>query len=107
MDKFYPEVGTKLYLWTPCNDSWVAMIRKPYTVIGKEKRKVLIQRCKLIFNGVRYYDTLPDEIQEDPQGQVRKLSWAPKKCRWQVDENRSGYPEVAVFGEWDYQPYLN
>lgn len=107
MEKFIPEVGTKLYLWTPCNNGMVAMVRNPYTVIGSKKGKVLIQSCKLIFNGPRYYDTLADDIQEDPNGQVRELNWAPKKGCWQVDEYHTGYPQVAVFGKWDYQPYLD
>lgn len=107
MEKFIPEIGTKLYMYTPCNDMWVSDVRKPYTVVGYAGGKVLVQACKLIFNGPRYYDTLPDRIEENPNGEVVALSWAGKKHRWQYNKYHDNCPEVAVFGEWDYQPYLN
>ena len=72
--KFYPEVGTKLYLSQRTGDYYVDMVKIPYTVIGTVSGKLLVQECQLIFNGPRYYDTLPDEIKEDPNGKVLALS---------------------------------
>ena len=46
-------------------------------------------------------------IEEDPEGEVLELSWAPKKGVWQIDKYHTGYPEFAFFGEWDFKPYLN
>ena len=72
--KFYPEVGTKLYLSQRTGDYYVDMVKIPYTVIGTVSGKLLVQECQLIFNGPRYFDTLPDEIKEDPNGKGRALS---------------------------------
>ena len=105
--KFYPEVGTKLYLSQRTGDYYVDMVKTPYTVIGVVSGKLLVQECQLIFNGPRYYDTLPDEIKEDPNGRVLALSWAPKKGCWQIDKHQTGYPSIAFFNEWRYFPYLN
>ena len=106
-EKFIPKIGTKLYLHQRTGDAWVDMCKYPYTVIGYDRGKVLIQQCKLIFNGPRYYDTLASAILEDPHGEILALSWAPKKGQWQIDKYKTGYPEIAVFGSWEYQPYLN
>ena len=105
--KFYPEVGTKLYLSQRTGDYFVDMVKYPYTVVGTSHGKLLIRSCKLIFNSTRYFDTLADDIQEDPDGEIITLSWAPKKGMWQYDKYQTGYPEYAYFGEWKFQPYLN
>ena len=106
-EKFYPEVGTKLYLSQRTGDYYVDMVKIPYTVIGTVSGKLLVQECQLIFNGPRYFDTLPDEIKEDPNGKVLALSWAPKKGCWQIDKHKTGYPSIAFFNGWKYEPYLN
>ena len=106
-EKFYPEVGTKLYLSQRTGDYYVDMVKIPYTVIGVVSGKLLVQECQLIFNGPRYFDTLPDEIKEDPNGKVLALSWAPKKGCWQIDKHKTGYPSIAFFNGWKYEPYLN
>ena len=106
-EKFFPEVGTHLYLSQITGDGWVDMVKRPYTVIRVDKKHVYIQGCKLVFNGPRYYDTLPDDIKEDINGEVLVLNWAPKKHMWQVDKYNTGYPSYAYFGEWCYSPYLN
>ena len=105
--KFYPEVGTKLYLSQRTGNYYVDMVKTPYTVIGVSSGKVLVQECQLIFNGPRYYDTIADDIKADPNGEVLTLSWAPKKERWQIDKYKTGYPSVAFFGAWEPQPYLD
>ena len=72
--KFYPEVGTKLYLSQRTGNYYVDMVKTPYTVIGVSSGKVLVQECQLVFNGPRYYDTIADDIKADPNGEVLTLS---------------------------------
>ena len=50
------------------------------------------------------YIKLTDEIEEDPYGEIKTLHWNSKKGRW---EGNTYCRDIAVFGEWDYQPYLN
>ena len=40
--KFYPEVGTKLYLSQRTGNYYVDMVKTPYTVIGVASGKVLV-----------------------------------------------------------------
>lgn len=107
-EKHIPVVGEKLYLYTPCNNYWVAMVRNPYTVetVNKTGSAVVIRAARPIFYGPQYYDTLPDKIVDDPNGKHLTLRWSEKKKRWQ-ESPAGSYPRVAVFGAWDYQPYLD
>lgn len=98
--------GDKLYLYTDCNLWTVRMVHKPYTVTEVKGNIAKIREAKLVFHGIRYFDTLPDEIVPDPYGKEQKLRWNAKKNRWQVTPKKYG-PEVAVFGRYDYQPYLD
>ena len=107
IEKYYPKVGDHLYLSQKTGNYYVDIVKRPYTVIGVSKSKITIQSAKLIFNGPQYYDTLPDDITEDTEGEILTLSWAPKKGRWQNDEYKTGYPSIAFFGRWEYFPYLN
>lgn len=104
--KHVPEVGEKLYIWTPCSDYYVSMIRKPFTVESVNKNTMVIRAAKPIFLGPVYFDTLPDTIVDDPNGKRLTFRWSEKKQRWQ-ESPASSYPRVASFGYWDYQPYLN
>lgn len=108
--KYIPTIGEKLYLSQHTGNYWVDSVRNPYTVIDVNDKEVTIQECKLIFNGIRYFDTLPDEILEDPNGEIKKLKWsnAKKHTGWiYKDYPGDNYPEIAHFGMWDYAPYLN
>ena len=107
-EKHIPVVGEKLYLYTPCNNYWVSMVRNPFTVetINKNKTAVVIRAARPVFYGPVYFNTLPDTIVDDPTGKTMTLRWSEKKHRWQ-ESPAGSYPRVAVFGEWDYQPYLN
>lgn len=127
MEKYYPKIGTPLYLYQQTGDSWVDEVKTPYTVIGVtiKGHKLLIQECKLIapvyhcvgnpyldrpdLEGQRvfFYDTVAESIEPDPNGQILELNWAPKKGRWQIDRYKTGYPEIAEFGEYKHQPYRN
>lgn len=130
MEKFYPEVGTKLYLQQRTGSYYVDAVKTPYTVIGKGKGgKLLVQSCKYTwpvfeadpkwdesekeyyarFVGTRcmFYDTIPEKIEPDISGDIIALSWSSKKGRWQYDRFKTGYPQIAVFGEYVYFPYLD
>lgn len=106
--KHIPEIGEKLYIYTPCSDMWVSMVRKPFTVesVNKTGTVCVIRAARPVFYGPQYYDTLPDTIVDDPDGKRLKFRWSEKKQRWQ-ESPADSYPRVAVFGGWDYQPYLN
>lgn len=104
MDKFLPKVGDKLYLRQDTGNEWIDMVHKPYTVVKVSEDVIVVQECKLIFYGTRYYDTLPDEIEEDPYGETKILHWDCKKGYW---KGNNYCRDIAVFGRWDYQPYLN
>lgn len=106
MSKYVPKVGDKLYLSSSTNNYWVDSVRDPYTVIEVKGNICMVQECKLIFKGIRYFDTLPDRIEEDKNGRVKKLRWSSKKERWQ-ETPAGSYPQIAHFGSWDYAPYLN
>ena len=106
MSKHIPTVGEHLYTYTPCSDYWVSSVRNPYTVASVNGNTCTIRAARPVFYGVRYYDTLPDEIVDNPDGKLKTLRWSEKKQRWQ-ESPAGSYPEVAVFGEWDFAPYLN
>ena len=82
--KFYPEVGTPLYLSQCTGNYFVDMVKHPYTVVGKANGKLLIQECELVFNGPRYYDTVADEIKPDPTGEILELNWAPRNLNIRI-----------------------
>lgn len=107
MEKYLPKVNDKLYIRQKTDNYWVDSVKRPYTVIEVNDNTVIIQACKLIFNGPAYYDTLPDKIEADPNGKTMKLRWSDKKQRWQESPTRGSYPYIAVFGSWEFEPYLN
>lgn len=125
MPKVYPNIGDKLYLKQVNSSYYCNLVKRPYTVVKIEGGHVYVQACKLIapvyhcsdhphnsqpeLEGKRvfFYDTVAEKIEEDPNGEIEKLSWSPKKQRWQVDRYKTGYPEVAFFGKWEHFPYLD
>lgn len=104
--KYEPKIGDKLYTYSPSTGYWCSMVRDPWTVVEVKGNTCTVQACKLLFRGPRYYNSLPYAICEDPEGKLLKLRWSEKKQRWQ-ESPATSYPRVAVFGGWDYQPYLN
>lgn len=107
-EKFIPKVGEQLYLSQRTGKYWVDMVKRPYTVIKVSPREVHVQACKLLFVGPRYFDSIADVIQEDREGEILVLHWAPKKGRWQrALYSGDPYPLFAFFGHWEHQPYLN
>lgn len=104
--KHIPIVGEKLYTYTPCNAYYVRAVRNPFTVESVRGDTIIVRAARPVFLGVRYFDTLPDYIEDDPDGERKKFRWSEKKQRWQ-ESPAGSYPEVAVFGGWDYFPYLD
>lgn len=104
--KHVPVVGEKLYTYTPCNMYYVRAVRNPYTVASVKGDTIIIREARPVFLGPRYFNTLADYIEDDPNGRTKKFRWSEKKQRWQ-ESPAGSYPEVAVFGEWDYFPYLD
>ena len=125
MEKYYPKVGTPLYLHQRTGNCFVDDVKRPYTVIAVSKQHVVIQGCKLIapiyhccgnpyldrpdLEGQRvfFYDTVAESIEPDPEGEILELNWAPKKGCWQIDTYKTGYPQIAKFGKYEHFPYLN
>lgn len=105
-EKHNPTVGEHLYIYTPCSNCWVSEVRNPYTVESVKGNTIVIRSARPVFYGAVYYDTLPDTIVDDPDGRKLTFRWSEKKQRWQ-ESPAGSYPRVAVFGEWDYAPYLN
>ena len=98
--KEYPKVGTKLYI----ENVWTGS-KLPYTVDHIEGGSVYVREAKLIFNGERYYDTMPDKIVDNPNGELIKLVWSNKDSEWRPVG--SGRDYSVTFGSWEYEPYLN
>ena len=107
-EKYYPQIGDKLYLSQRTGDEWVDMVKHPYTVIDVKKTAIVVQACKMTFPTKRYYDTMPTKIEPDPFGEMKVLHWAPTAGKWQAKRDPDDiYPEFAFFGEYEYYPYLN
>ena len=125
MEKYYPEVGTELFLSQRTGNFYVDMVKRPYTVVGQRGGKLLVQECKLTapvyhcvgnpaldrpdLEGQRvwFYNTVAEKIEPNPEGEILELSWAPKKGKWQIDPYQTGYPLIATFGKYEHQPYLD
>lgn len=105
--KFFPKIGDELYLQPNTGDYWADAVKRPYTVIDVRSNVVVVQACTCIFNGPQFFDSLPEKIIPNENGLVLELHWAPKKQVWQIDRFKTGYPDIAHFGKYEYFPYLN
>ena len=106
MSKHIPAINEHLYIYQPCSSYYVAAVRNPYTVESVKGNTMTIRAARPVFNGPCYYDSLPDTIVDDPAGRRLTFRWSDKKQRWQ-ESPAGSYPRVAVFGQWDYYPYLD
>ena len=100
--KFFPAPGSPLTLINSYNGA-----EYPYTVVGRAPQgRLLVRQCQLIFNGDRFYDTLPDAILPGRPGfeGTVELSWQPKSRMW---AEQGKYGKVAVFGKAEYYPNMN
>lgn len=127
MEKYLPHVGEQLYLSQRTGNFYIDFTKRPYTVIEVSNSEVKVQECKLIypifkydpktmsdyykeFDGKRvcFYDTIAESIEENPEGRILTLRWAPKHQRWQHTSCAGDrYPLIAFFGKWEHQPYLD
>ncbi len=125
MEKTNIKVGDKLYLRQFTGDSFVDMVKRPYTVVKVTKGRVKVQSCKFIWpeyhccgdpytdcpdlegKRVQFYNSLPEIIEEDLNGELVDLTWHSKKGMWGTKGRDREYPEYAIFGKWEYMPYLN
>ena len=106
-DKYIPKVGEELYLYSNTGDYWCDIVKTPYTVIEVNKTSVVIQEAKLIFNGPRYFDSYPDKIIPDENGEKLTLQWSKKHNKWYVDKYGIGSYSYAKFGKYEFTPYMN
>lgn len=124
-EKTFPNVGDKCYLRQFTGSYYIDAVRHPYTVIEVTPTRVVVQECKLIapvyhctgnpymdrpdLEGQRvfFYDTVAEEILPDPAGQTKDLTWHPKRGLWGTPGPESSYPQFAIIGEYDHQPYLD
>lgn len=105
--KYIPKVGEHLYTYRPdTGNYYIGIVKDPWTVLSVRGNECIVQEARCIFYGDRYYDTLADDIVEDPHGRIMKLRWNERKQRWQ-ESPAGSYPKVAVFGEYAYYPYLD
>ena len=81
--KYVPTVGEKCYIYTPCNRYYVNAVHDPYTVESVNGNTMVLRAARPVFLGPRYYNTLPDYIEDDPNGKRMKFRWSEKKQRWQ------------------------
>lgn len=125
MDRYIPKVGEHLYLTQFTGNGMVDMVKSPFTVIESGPKKVKIQECKLIWpvyhctgnpkmdmpeyegKRVAFYNTVAESIEEDPNGRIEELTWHSHRKMWGTKGRDSDYPEYAIFGRWEHQPYLD
>lgn len=121
MEKYIPKIGEQLYLQCHNGSEYGNLVKTPYTVVAVGKSKIKVQSCdyiwpvydghwgreELIGERCQFYDTIPEVILPDPDGEIIELHWAPKKGKWQYDPYKTGYPEIAHFGKYEYYPYLD
>lgn len=125
-EKTFPKVGDQLYLRQFTGSHYIDMVKRPYTVINVENNKVTIQSCELIYpvfhydpdrmseyykeyDGKRvcFYDTVAESIIPDPNGRIEYLTWHSKKGLWGTKGSDKDYPQYAIFGKYEHQPYLD
>lgn len=124
-EKIFPKVGDKCYLRQFTGSYYVDSVKRPYTVIDVTPTKVVVQECKLIapvyhctgnpymdrpdLEGQRvfFYDTVAEEILPDPNGQIKELTWHHKRGLWGTPGPESSYPQFAIIGKYEHQPYLD
>ena len=81
MSKHIPTVGEHLYMES------VLGSRIPYTVEDVKGNVATIRQARCIFNGARYFNTLADDIVDDPYGAHMRVRWSEKKQIWQQSSN--------------------
>lgn len=118
--------GQELYLRQFTGSYYIDIVKRPYTVIQINRDSILVQRAKLIypifkynsetmdeyykqFDGERvcFYDTVAESIEPNPRGEIIKLVYHPKRDMFGTPGSDRNYPEYAIFGKYEHQPYLD
>lgn len=128
-EKYLPKVGEQLYLRQFTGRYYVDIVKRPYTVIEVTPTKVVVQAAQLIYpifkedpnwteeqreyympmvgKRICFFNTVAESIEPDPNGRTEKLTWHAKRSMWGTLGADSSYPEYAVFGKYEHQPYLD
>lgn len=79
--KHNPIIGEHLYIYTPCNMYYVQAVRDPFTVesVSANGNTITIRAARPVFCGPRYYDTMPDRIEDDPNG--KRITFCVKESK--------------------------
>ena len=98
--KWFPPAGTRLTIVRPTGSAM------PYTVVGRGANGTLeIRRCRLVFDGPHYYDTVADRIEPGDLGDPQTLlTWKRKGETWGEGGKARSH---VVWGKWFHQPYLD
>lgn len=126
VEKTLPNIGDELYLRQFTGRYYVDIVKRPYTLIAVTPTKVTVQEAQLIypvfkydpssmsdyykqFDGQRvaFYDTVAEFIVPDPTGRIQELVWHSKRGLWGTPGPDSSYPEYAIIGKYEHQPYLD
>lgn len=118
--------GDQLYLRQFTGSYYIDIVKRPYTIIAITATGIYVQEAKLIFpvfhyepekmdeyykqfDGERvcFYDTVAESIEPNPEGRIELLTWHPKRQMFGTKGPDSSYPEYAVFGKYEHQPYLD
>lgn len=109
MNNYGIPIGTQLYIRQEGKSPMET--KTPYTVIGYTKTGILIQEAELIFEGTRYYNSIPVSVLPDDNGDIIELRWSDSingGCWWSPKCSTSrDYPMVAHFGKYKYVPFLD
>jgi hypothetical protein len=106
------KVGEELFLRQEGRSSGYCYdVKDPYTVVSVSENEIVIQAAKCIFKEPAYFDSMPEKIVADPNGEKIVLHWSDKisgGCWWAYkDSTGRDYPLVAHFGHYEYYPYLD
>jgi len=126
MNKADLKIGDKIYLRQFTGSYYIDAIKRPYTVIDVNAKEVKVQSCKYIWpiykccgnpyldrpdlegERVQFYDTIPETILPDENGNIEILTWHSKKALWGTPGRDRDYPEYAIkTEEYQYYPYLD
>lgn len=118
--------GDQLYLRQFTGRYYIDIVKRPYTIVDITDKGILVQSAKLVFpvfhynpermsdyykqydgQRVAFYDTVAESIEPDPEGYLELLTWHPKREMFGTKGPDTNYPEYAVFGKYEHQPYLD
>ena len=79
--------------------------RNTVEAVNKKGTRCVVREALCLFSRPRYFDSLPYNIVDDPNGRKKTL-FLSKYGSWK--EAKAGrYAGFAMFGEYRYQPYYD